>query len=53
MLACWIVWRALEWNKRPLSSDATLKLCLHLLCAALFQWVSAAAHNYPCDQEQG
>jgi hypothetical protein len=52
MLAGRIIRRPFDWSERSLPGYATLKLPLYFLRAALFNWVSAAARDQPCDEEQ-
>ena len=52
MLAGRIIRRPLDGAKRSLPGYAALKLPLHFLRAALFNRISAAAHDQPCDEEQ-
>lgn len=52
MLRCWIILRALQRAKRSLTGYAAFQLLLHFLCAALFEWVRAAASAQTCDRKQ-
>ena len=52
MLAGGILGRPLHWTECSLPGHAALKLPLYFLRAALFNWVSAAARDQPCDDEQ-
>ena len=47
-----IVGRSFDWAERPLPGYATLKLPLYFPCAVLFNRISAAAGDQPCDDEQ-
>jgi hypothetical protein len=52
MLAGRIVGRPFDWAKRSLSGHAAFELPLYFLRAALFERISAAARDQPCDHEQ-
>ena len=52
MLARRIVGRPFDWAKRSLSGRAAFKLPLHFLRGQLFNRISAAARDQPCDHEQ-
>jgi hypothetical protein len=53
MLICLIARRAVDWSKRPLTSNAAFKLSLYLLCAALLQRIGAtAANEHRSDREK-
>jgi hypothetical protein len=52
VLAGGIFGRPLDRAERSLPGYAALKLPLYFLRAALFNWVSAAARDQPCDEEQ-
>ena len=52
MLAGRIVGRPLDWAERSLPGYAALKLPLYFLRAVLFNRISAAARDQPCDDEQ-
>jgi hypothetical protein len=52
MPACRIIGRSLDGAERPLPGYAALKLPLHFPRAVLFKWISAAARDQPCEDEQ-
>jgi hypothetical protein len=52
MLACRIIGRSLDRADGSLPRYTALKLPLYFLRAALFERISAAARDQPCDHEQ-
>ena len=52
MLRGRIVGRSVQRAERSLTGHTALELPLHLPCAALFEWVGAAAGSQPYDEQQ-
>jgi hypothetical protein len=52
MLTSRIVGRPVDWAEISLPGYPALKLPLYFLRAALFEGISAAARDYPCEDEQ-